>query len=136
MAPVTHSVTITLGDGTPVTHAAEMIDLVSTSDGAVDVMAACCGKVGTLIACPNCEGRDCASCRGTGVIKDEDTRSHHAFYDIAAKTDDEMLAEIQGHVEKVANHHARAHKARVFLASLKRPKEALVGDALDASKAG
>lgn len=114
---VTHSIDIMLA-GLPVTHTAELLEVRHTADGASCAMAACCGLVGDLHTCPCCSGLGCPACGGRGSIKDEDTRSSHAFYDIATMTQDEIMAEIQGHVERVAKHHAGAHKAREFMASL------------------
>jgi hypothetical protein len=111
-------VAITLGSGVTVIHSAELLDIRHTADGASVASAACCGKVGAIITCSGCAGSGCPACGGKGSIKDEDTRSDHAFYDIAGMSEADLMAEIQGHVDRVANHHAGAHRAREFMASL------------------
>ena len=115
---ITHEVKITLASGDVAVHTAELLSIRHTADGAFTATAACCGKVGDIRTCQSCSGRGCAACAGTGSIKDEDTRSNLATYDIAAKTHEELLAEITDHVQRVASHHASAHKAREFLSSL------------------
>ena len=121
---ITHDVKITLADGSPFTHTAELLGVRHTADGASCATAACCGLVGAIKTCPTCSGSGCATCGGTGSIKDEDTKSDYAFYDIATKTNDEILACIQDHVQRVAQHHAGAHKAREFIASLTQSGDA------------
>jgi hypothetical protein len=106
-------------NGTAFTHTAELLGITQHADGACVARAACCGKIGDIIPCPICSGHGCQACGGTGSIKDEDTRSDHAFYDIASMTQDEMQTEVLEHVQRVAQHHANVHKAKVFLASLK-----------------
>src|SRR3954453_7741434 len=118
---ITHDVQITLADGSPFTHTAELLGVRHTADGASCATAACCGLVGDIKACQSCSGHGCAACEGKGSIKDEDTRSDFAFYDIASLSNDEILEKIQGHVQRVAQHHAGAHKAREFIASLTQP---------------
>jgi hypothetical protein len=113
-----HSIDITLASGLPVTHTADLLGVRHTADGASCVTASCCGLVGAIRTCQCCSGTGCAACGGKGSIKDEDTRSDLAFYDIATLSQDEIMAKIQGHVERVAKHHAGAHKAKEFIASL------------------
>jgi hypothetical protein len=115
---LTHQVVITLKSGETVIHTAELLAVRHTADGASAATVACCGKVGAVMTCSGCSGSGCSACNGKGSIKDEDTRSDHAFYDIADKDDAALLAELQPHVERVAKHHAGVHKAREFLASL------------------
>jgi hypothetical protein len=121
---ITYQVTITLASGATAVHVAELLGVRHTADGASAATAACCGKIGALLTCSACGGSGCQTCGGSGSIKDEDTRSNHAFYDIANMTDADILAELQVHVERVANHHAGAHKAREFIASLTAPDPA------------
>jgi len=115
---ITHEVKITLASGDVAVHTAELLSIRHTADGACAATAACCGKVGAIRTCQGCSGQGCSACNGQGSIKDEDTRSNHSFYDIAGMSEDDLLAEITGHVGRVANHHASAHKSREFLASL------------------
>jgi hypothetical protein len=107
-----------LKDGTAITHTAELLAIKQTADGAFAATAACCGKVGATICCSVCSGAGCQACGGSGSIKDEDTRSDHAIYDIASMTEDDLLKEVADHVQRVAQHHANTQKARAFLASL------------------
>lgn len=120
---ITHDVTITLANGSPVTHTAELVALFHSGDGSCTAVAACCGKLGSIVACPSCGGasRGCSQCQGSGSIKDEDTRSADTFYDIAGMSQDEIVGHIQHHVERTANHHAGAHKARDFMGLLSLP---------------
>jgi DnaJ-class molecular chaperone len=117
---ITHQTTVQLTNGTSALHTAELLSVFHSGDGSSTAVAACCGKVGNVIPCPSCSGagRDCPTCHGNGSIKDEDSRSHYTFYDVAEMSNDELTAKIQAHVERVANHHAGAHRARDFMASL------------------
>jgi hypothetical protein len=127
----TFTVTTTLKDGTAASHTAEAIRYWLEADGAVVIEAACCGLVGGVENCPNCEGATCARCGGSGRIKKEDTRSRHAFYDISgaplsdgnggmSQVDPE--SEVRAHVERVARRHAAVHRTRSFsLDSLMKP---------------
>jgi hypothetical protein len=121
---ITHSVNITLASGSLVTHTAELLGVRHTADGASCATAACCGLMGDVKTCQGCAGSGCAACDGNGSIKDEDTRSDLAIYDIANLTNAEILEKIQGHVERVAQHHAGTHKAKEFIASLTQPEAA------------
>jgi hypothetical protein len=121
---VTHSIGITLANGHAATHTAELLGVRHEGDGSCVATAACCGLVGATMTCQGCNGSGCGACQGKGSIKDEDTRSHMAFYDIASLSSDEILAKVQGHVERVAQHHAGAHKAKEFIASLTQPDAA------------
>jgi hypothetical protein len=89
---LTHTVTVKNKDGTDVNHTAEALLFIDLADGAVAVEAHCCG--------------------------DASTASRHTFYDIAAMHDDAIRQEVQGHVERVAQHHAFTHRARQGIASL------------------
>jgi hypothetical protein len=113
-----HQVDIKLASGVTATHAAELLGIRHEGDGSSTAMAACCGKVGDIITCPCCNGGGCSECQGNGSVKDEDTRSSFNFYDIAGMTNDDLTAKLQAHVERVANHHAGAHRARDFMATL------------------
>jgi DnaJ-class molecular chaperone len=115
---ITHSVNVMLSNGQPASHTAELLGVRHEGDGSTTAIAACCGKVGLIITCPECSGSGCAKCHGSGSIKDEDTRSSYNFYDIASLTNDELTARLQGHVERVASHHAGAHRAKDFMATL------------------
>jgi hypothetical protein len=93
MAHITHTVTIKDREGVDVQHTAEAVRFISLSDGAVAIVAQCCG--------------------------DASTTSHHTIYDIASTmTEDDIRAEVQAHVERVADHHASADRATGFLATL------------------
>ena len=113
-----HHVDIKLASGATATHTSELLGIRHEGDGSSTATAACCGKVGDTIACPACNGAGCTACEGRGQIKDEDTRSSYNFYDIAGMTDEDLTARLQGHVERVANHHAGAHRAKDFMATL------------------
>jgi hypothetical protein len=113
----THSVTIPLKDGSTVTHTAEALRYWLEADGAVVVEAACCGMVGGSEPCPGCEGAACPRCGGSGLVKKEDRRSRHVFYDIARETAKGLIdpeAEVRAHVQKVAEHHAAVHRVTSF----------------------
>jgi hypothetical protein len=128
---LTHQVDIKLASGPTATHTSELLDIRHEGDGSSTAIAACCGKVGDIHACPMCNGAGCPACGGKGHIKDEHTRSSHNFYDIAGMTDDDLTTVLQGHVERVANHHAGAHRAKDFMAAFtaaaQPPTDAVVG---------
>jgi hypothetical protein len=93
MAHITHTVTGKDKDGNDVVHTAEAVRVISLADGAVAIAARCCG--------------------------DESTTSHHTVYDITlSMTEDDLRAQVQAHVERVANHHASAVRAKGVLADL------------------
>lgn len=112
---ITHSVNVTLTNGQAASHTAELLSVQHEGDGSTTAVASCCGKVGLIITCPQCNGSGCTECHGCGSIKDEDTRSSYNFYDIASMTNDELADKLQGHVERVAKHHAGAHRAKDFM---------------------
>jgi hypothetical protein len=82
----THTIEITLTDGSSASHTAEALRYWHESDGAIVVEAACCGMVGGSEPCPDCTGPDCARCKGSGQVNKEDTRSRHWFYDLGRGT--------------------------------------------------
>jgi hypothetical protein len=107
----TYTCNVTLPDGTVAEHTAEALAYRHMSDGAIAVLASCCGQVGgTLcegcngagckgcgylgvmgqIICPSCKGSrgPCLNCNGAGIMNGEDTRSWHGFYDIGMPTSD------------------------------------------------
>lgn len=113
-----HTATVTLRDGSTFDHTAEALRYWHEADGAVVVEAACCGLVGGVGPCPNCSGSTCTRCGGSGQVKSEDTRSRHTFYDIARPTVGGLVdpeAEVRAHVQRVAEHHAGAHRIRSFV---------------------
>jgi hypothetical protein len=159
MAHCTHNTTVTLADGSTAEHTAEALGYRHVADGAVMVMAACCGQVGGVpcgecnglgcsscghrgitgeIICPVCAGArtinnlPCKNCGGYGVMKTEDTRSCHSFYDIARPVGDgkggiadpiDIEAEVAGHVQRVAELHAARHRVKSFkLDGMMKPK--------------
>jgi hypothetical protein len=88
-----------------------------------------CGHRGAMgqIVCPTCAGGrsmngvPCINCNGRGEIKLEDTRSWHTFYDIGMPISDGSggvlppivpQAEVQQHVQNVAERHAARSKAK------------------------
>lgn len=97
-----YTATVTLKDGSTATHTAEALEYRHVADGAIAVRAACC--VGT----------------------DGGLDSWHTFYDIARPTADGLIdpeAEVRAHVQRVAEHHAAAHRVRSFnLDGLMKPK--------------
>jgi len=111
---VTHTATTKLGDGSTAEHTAEFLDFWYEADGVCVIEAACCGLIGNDPAC-RCGGRDCGECN---------TRSRHSFYSVAAMEHDEIQERIRAHVQRVAEHHAAAHKARDFIATLRKPQAA------------
>jgi DnaJ-class molecular chaperone len=118
---ITHSVNVELTNGQLMTHTAELLELRHEGDGSTTAIASCCGKVGAAITCIACNGVGCANCHGAGSLKDEDTRTSYNFYDIAVMTNEELTAKLQGHVERVANHHAGAHRAKDFMTTFTAP---------------
>jgi hypothetical protein len=99
-----------------------------------------CGHRGITgqITCPICSGQrfvddlPCRNCDGYGVMKTEDTRSRHTFYDIARPLGDgkgriappiDVEAEVLAHVQRVAELHAARHRAKSFkLDGMMKPK--------------
>jgi hypothetical protein len=111
MAQATHTVTITLADGSTATHTAEALDYWHAADGAIVIEAACCGLV---------DGP-------------ENTRARHSFYDVGRVVSGpdgvpmmiDPEEEVRAHVQRVAEHHAAVHRAKSFkLDGLMRPKPA------------
>ncbi len=115
---ITHTVNATLDDGTTHTHTAEALEVRHFADGCIGVMASCCGRVGGTSVCSSCQGSGCPACHNNGSIKLEDTRSWHTFYDIASMSQDEMLSEVKGHVQRVAENHMSRSKAMAFISGL------------------
>jgi hypothetical protein len=116
MAHVTHTVPVQLPDGSTIEHTAEALRYWHESDGCIVVEAACCGKLGGTAQCPLCLGLGCAGCGFAGQVKLENTRSLHSFYDLGRDTAAgpiDPVAEITAHVQRVAEHHAAVHRARV-----------------------
>lgn len=114
---------------------------VEVNDGKESVCTGCGGRgISGVIICPTCNGARtingtlCANCNGRGEIKTEDTRSWHTFYDIGMPTSDgkggvlppvDPAAEVQQHVQNVAERHAARHKAKAQnLDSLMKPRAA------------
>lgn len=145
MAHATFTASVTLKDGSTASHVAEALRYWHESDGAIVVEAACCGEVGQIVTCPTCGGagsipaaqpgnaqaapsasapapgqtaQPCMGCNGLGTIQKPDTRSRHTFYDIARPTSDGVIdpeAEVRAHVQRVAEHHAAAHRVKSYV---------------------
>jgi DnaJ-class molecular chaperone len=132
---IQHQISVTKGDGTPYTHTATLLDITHASDGCIAVLATCCGKVGAAVNCPKCGGSGtlqggvaCHVCQGSGKTKDLDLRSWHTYYDSGmpvvidgvakVRTNDDHVAEITAHVQRVAERHVARDKADELLASL------------------
>jgi hypothetical protein len=98
-AHIKHTHTIKLQDGSTFDHTAEAVRFKHLADGAIAVFATCCGK--------DAEG------------------SWHAFYDVAKMSQNDITVEVQGHVQRKAEHHASAHLGREFMQTL--VKEGQVG---------
>ena len=116
MAHCSYTHTLVLPDGKEIGHTAEALRYWHEADGVVVVEAACCGQVGGLVACGDCPGPSCRRCGGSGLAKGEDTRSRHVFYDIGRDTSSGPIdaeAEVLAHVQRVAEHHAAAHRSRL-----------------------
>ena len=95
---ITHSVVVQRRDGSTVTHTAEFTRylLHEAVSGVVAVEAICDG--------------------------DASTASRHTLPDdVAGMTDADILAEVQGHVQRVAERHAARDRATDYLASLLPP---------------
>lgn len=103
----TFTSTVTLKDGSTVTHTAEALEYEELVDGVIAVRAACC--VGTA----------------------NEAHSVHTFYDTARPTADGLIdpeAEVRAHVQRVAEHHAAAHRVKSFkLDGLMKPKASVPG---------
>ena len=89
---LTHTLKINRKDGTEAEHMAEALEFIPRADGAVTIVAHCCGDPSTL--------------------------SRHTFYDIAAMDEEAIKAEVMGHLERVASHHAAAEKSVEFIRGL------------------
>ena len=132
MPGFTFTASVTLPDGSTATHTAEALGFKHTSDGAVAILAACCGLTGGRL-CDGCNGVGCARCGHRGnfpVANVEDTRSWHTVYDIGMPTSDGTSiqppvapdAEVKKHVQNVAERHAARHVAKAAnLVALMRP---------------
>ena len=134
MSGFTFTTQITLPDGSTAEHTAEALGFKHTSDGAIAILAACCGLTGGQM-CDGCNGVGCARCGHRGnfpVAGVEDTRSWHTFYDIGMSTSDGTAlqppiapdVEVKTHVQNVAGRHAARHLAKAAnLAPLMRPRK-------------
>ncbi len=89
---ITHKATIKLPDGSTADHIAEAIRYRHVADGAVAVLARCCG--------------------------DSSTDSWHSFYDVAKMSDEDITKEVQEHVQRKAEHHAAVHRSEGFIRTL------------------
>lgn len=93
---ISFSVTVQRRDGSTVTHTAQFVRYVQEADGIIAVEAICDG--------------------------DELTRSRHTLpFDLAGISDADLVAEIQAHVQRVAQGHAARQRAGDLLASLVPP---------------
>ncbi|HKV94875.1 MAG TPA: hypothetical protein VJW20_20185 [Candidatus Angelobacter sp.] len=131
MPVFTFTATITLPDGSTAEHTAEALGFKHTSDGAVAILAACCGLTGGQL-CDSCNGVGCARCGHRGnfpVAGVEDTRSWQTVYDIGMPTSNgtsilppaPLADAVTTHVQNVAERHGARHVAKAGLASLVRP---------------
>jgi hypothetical protein len=135
LGPYTYTHTVTLTDGSVAKHTAEALAFHHEADGVIVVLAACCGLVGGTL-CDSCNGIGCDACGGRGnhpIRGIEDTRSRHTFYDLGMPVSDgnggilppiDPQAEVEKHVQDVAQRHATRHKAKdAKLTPLMRPKK-------------
>ena len=90
------SIEVKKADGTTAIHTAEALEHKHVADGVVAVLAGCCG--------------------------DHRTHSWHTFYDTAAMTPEQIRAEVQSHVDRVAQRHASHTQAMEFIPTLLKPK--------------
>ncbi len=94
---IKHTATIALLDGSAAAHTAEAVRYKHLADGAVAVLATCCGN--------HADG------------------SWHTIYDLAKMTQDDITKEVQAHVQRKAEHHAAVHMAKDFLHTLVKGSE-------------
>lgn len=98
---VSYTITVQKRDGSEATHTAEAVDHKAVADGAISVCAMCC--------------------------EDGLTASWHTFYGISTMSEADIQAEIQGHVQRVATHHASLERAMDLIPLLLKPKGVKAG---------
>ncbi len=90
---VTRSVTTKRSDGSSFTHTAVFVRYEVVADGIIAVEGMCCS--------------------------DDKTRSRHTLpFDVAGRTQADILAEINDHLDRIAQGHAARQVARDFLETL------------------
>ncbi|HEY6349597.1 MAG TPA: hypothetical protein VI636_09330 [Candidatus Angelobacter sp.] len=92
-AKVNRTLTVTKRDGSSYTHVAEFVRYETVANGVVAVEAVCCGSA-------------------------LETSRHTLPFDVASKTEAEILGEINDHLDRVAKAHAAHEWAHDFLESL------------------
>ena len=108
-------------DGSDFTHTASLVGYEQTANGSLVYRTACCGKVGALIACPQCGGtgtvaaQTCSKCRGIGRVKDDDTTERHTLDAVGAMSDQAILDHVQAAVNRAAQGHADNERSFSFL---------------------
>lgn len=101
---LTHSVQITLRDGSTATHTAKFARRITAAEDPVLI-----GQAAAILVV------EAVCCQGQ---TDEITSRRNFVEDITGYSTDEIQAEILDHVTWLASHHANIHKAKDFVDGL------------------